>query len=112
MSIIEQLVADYESKSNDMKSLEVELGGKPLIIYAKPISLTQRDKILKFSEKAESNLALYVYALIECALDKDGKNVFQSKHKPLLMNQVDGSILIKMGQFVYSDNEDDNSKNS
>lgn len=121
MTILEKLKAKYTEQSENMRSMEIK--GLDITIYARPVTLGQRDRISKYARKLESNLAVYVYAVILCALDEDGSNLFEMKDKPELMNKIDGTTLIEMGQFIYGadgepepededEDEDDTSKNS
>jgi hypothetical protein len=103
-NILQLLQDDFSVKKSKMRSLKVEELG--FEIYCTPLTLRQKDAILAKTKKVDSQLSLYVYALIECALDADGNNVFSGKDKPVLMNEVDSDIVLRMGNFVLGTDED------
>lgn len=99
MSAIDRAVAHFDAQ--EVKSLSVEEWGDesgPLVIYAKPLTLNESQKLYRLSKKNE--LELLAYALIHKALDSDGEKMFTMDDKVKLLNSVDVAVLTKVGTWI------------
>ena len=69
-----------------------------LTIYKQPINLEKKGKLFKKMElDAIEGLA---YALIELALDEQGKNLFTLEHKMTLMKKADPDVLSEAATWL------------
>tara|TARA_S200002703_G_scaffold88985_2_gene76863 strand:- start:2506 stop:2829 length:324 start_codon:yes stop_codon:yes gene_type:complete len=69
-----------------------------LTIYKQPINLEKKGKLFKKMElDAIEGLA---YALIELALDEQGKHLFTLEHKQHLMKKADPDILSEVATWL------------
>jgi len=99
MSAIDRAVAHFNAQ--DVKSLSVEEWGDesgPLVIYAKPLTLNESQKLYRLSKNNE--LELLAYALIHKALDQNGDKMFTMDDKYKLLNSVDVGVMTKVGSWI------------
>lgn len=96
MSVLEQAKAHFTAFG--VQSLEVpEWGeeGKPLVIYWKPITLDERQRLHNAGETVG-----YVARLADClvmkALDAEGKKLFTIEDKRSLRHDVDPDVLARV----------------
>jgi hypothetical protein len=71
--------------------------GKPVILYWNPITLLEKNRLLKKSDTL-NDIAILADVLVMKALDKDGKKVFKLEDKQTLMNSADPNILQRIAQ--------------
>lgn len=69
-----------------------------LTIFKQPINLEKKGRLFKKMElDAIEGLA---YALIELALDEQGKNLFTLEHKQLLMKKADPDLVADLATWL------------
>ena len=95
-----------QNLGGDLASVDVpewpDPSGEPTTIFFKSgINFTQQEKILKLSDEGKKAEAI-VESLIQRALDVEGKRMFKSADRVILMREVDpeiiGRIVAEMGQ--------------
>jgi hypothetical protein len=99
MDAIERAKAHFNNQ--EIKSMEVEEWSDesgPLVIYAKPLTLNETQKLYKLAK--DDDLALLAYAIINKALNADGEKLFTLDNKQALMNNVDVAVLTKIGTWI------------
>jgi hypothetical protein len=100
MKAIERAKQHFDSF--DLKEIEVpEWGdeeGNPLLIYAKPLTLAEQSKIVKYAKDDE--VSLMAYTLIFKGLDKEGNKLFDLNDKQDLMNNVDRLVLARISAEI------------
>ncbi|QDP48585.1 MAG: hypothetical protein Unbinned4234contig1002_11 [Prokaryotic dsDNA virus sp.] len=99
MRAIDRAVSHFDSI--EVKKLEIEEWGDesgPLVIYAKPLTLNESQKLYKLSKN--DDLALLAYALIHKALDEQGEHLFTLEDKNKLMNHTDVGLLTTIGTWI------------
>ena len=105
MSVIESVVAHFEAK--EIKKIEVPEWGNvsgPLLVYGKPITLSQKAKLARLSKNEASGLELLAYALIELAKDSAGNPLFTLEDKRKLMTSADPDVMSRVAsQLLNSD---------
>tara|TARA_R100000329_G_scaffold133788_2_gene113633 strand:- start:492 stop:845 length:354 start_codon:yes stop_codon:yes gene_type:complete len=74
----------YEVKEGDVTILE---------IYWNPLTIAERETIVAKSGDGGSNEDFALNLMIEKALDKDGKRLFQDGHRATLRREVNAGIL-------------------
>ena len=74
----------YELKEGDVTVLE---------IYWNPLTIAEREAIVGKSGDSASSEDFALNLMIQKALDKDGKRLFQDGHKASLRREVNASIL-------------------
>ena len=74
----------YEVKEGDVTVLE---------IYWNPLTIAERESIVAKSGDGGSNEDFALNLMIEKALDKDGKRLFQDGHRATLRREVNAGIL-------------------
>jgi len=95
MSAIDKIKDHYNSlDKGENKFVE----GWDLTIYKQPINLEKKGRLFKKMDlDAIEGLA---YALIELALDEQGKNLFTIEHKQHLMKKADPDILSEVATWL------------
>tara|TARA_R110000824_G_scaffold169148_1_gene346195 strand:- start:162 stop:485 length:324 start_codon:yes stop_codon:yes gene_type:complete len=95
MSAIEKIKDHYNSLDQGESKFIEEWD---LSIYKQPINLEKKGRLFKKMEiDAIEGLA---YALIELALDEQGKNLFTLEHKQHLMKKADPDILSDLATWL------------
>jgi len=95
MSAIDKIKDHFNSLS---KGESKRIEDWDLTIYKEPINLEKKGKLFKKMElDAIEGLA---YALIELALDEQGKNLFTLEHKQHLMKKADPDILSEVATWL------------
>ena len=101
MSIIDRAKSHFEGLG--IQSIEVpewkDDEGKPTIIYWNPITLSEKNKLLKKSDTL-NDVSLLADVLIMKALDKDGNKVFTLEDKLVLMHKTDPDVLTKIATLM------------
>ena len=94
MSVIDRAKSHFESLGT--QSIEVpewkDDDGKPTVIYWNPITLAEKNRLLKKSDSL-NDVSLLADILIMKALDKDGKKMFSLEDKISLMHKTDADVL-------------------
>jgi len=96
---IDRAVTHFDSI--DVRKLTVEEWADesgPFVIYAKPLTLQESQKLYRVWKN--DDLALLAYALIHKALDEDGEKHFTLDDKYKLMNNVDVGVLTRIGTWI------------
>ena len=98
-----------ERLSGGLSSIEVPewaVDGKPSAIYYKPsLNFLQQEKILALSDQGKKAEAI-VEALIQRALDAEGKPIFRSVNRQELMRQVDPEVISRVVGEMSGDEVD------
>lgn len=92
MDIIENAKQHFQQK--EIKHIEVPEWGDengPLIIYAEPLNLNDKQRV--YQKAKDGELLSLAWVLIWFAMDKDGENLFTIEHKHALLNKVDADVL-------------------
>ena len=90
MNIIDRVKAHFESQG--VKKIEVsEWGeeGKPLIIYAQPMTLAETRNLFKGAKN--DDLGVMVDVIVLKSKDADGNKIFKLDDKQVLLNNADPS---------------------
>ena len=99
MSVID--IAKSHFDNIGVQSMEVsewkDENAKPVILYWNPITLLEKNRLLKKSDTL-NDIAILADVLVMKALDKDGKKVFKLEDKQTLMNSADPNILQRIAQ--------------
>lgn len=69
--------------------------GKPLVVYWRPMTLAQKQKIQQIGER-DGWVARLADALIMLATDDQGKPLFTIEHKHALRHNVDPDVLARV----------------
>ena len=97
MSVIDRAKSHFESLGT--QSIEVpewkDDDGKPTVIYWNPITLAEKNRLLKKSDSL-NDVSLLADILIMKALDKDGNKIFKSEDRLDIMHKVDSDVLAKI----------------
>ena len=97
MSVIDRARNHFENLG--VQSIEVpewkDNDDKPTIIYWNPITLAEKNKLLKVSGNL-NDVSLLADILIMKSLDKDGKKIFKLDDKMDLMTKVDSDVLSRV----------------
>ena len=95
MSAIDKIKDHYNSLSKGESKFVEEWD---LTFYKEPINLEKKGRLFKKMElDAIEGLA---YALIELALDEQGKNLFTLEHKMTLMKKADPDVLSEAATWL------------
>ena len=95
MSAIDKIRDHYNSLSNgDSKYFEEW----DLTFYKEPINLEKKGRLFKKMEL--DPIEGLAYALIELALDEQGKNLFTLEHKMTLMKKADPDVLSEAATWL------------
>ena len=113
MSVIDIAKSHFENIG--VQSMEVsewkDENAKPVILYWNPITLLEKNRLLKKSDTL-NDIAILADVLVMKALDKDGKKVFKLEDKQTLMENADPNILQRIAQkMVLVPSIDDLKKN-
>ena len=99
MSVID--IAKSHFDNIGVQSMEVsewkDENGKPVTLYWNPITLLEKNRLLKKSDTL-NDIAILADVLVMKALDKDGKKVFKLEDKQTLMENADPNILQRIAQ--------------
>ena len=99
MSVID--IAKSHFDNIGVQSMEVsewkDENAKPVILYWNPITLLEKNRLLKKSDTL-NDIAILADVIVMKALDKDGKKVFKLEDKQTLMNSADPNILQRIAQ--------------
>jgi|TARA_B100002003_G_C14127397_1_gene542257 hypothetical protein len=97
----------------EMKVIEVEEwgeGNEALVIYAKPLTLRDKSRILKMSKG--DDISIMAEVVVMKAEDKDGNCLFTRADKETLMRSVDPDIIARIAaEIMGSESFEDHTKN-
>ena len=103
MSVIDIAKSHFENIG--VQSMEVsewkDENGKPVILYWNPITLLEKNRLLKKSDNL-NDIAILADVLVMKALDKDGNKVFKIEDKITLMHKSDPDVLTRIAQKMVS----------
>jgi len=89
----------------EIKQIEVpewaDEHGKPLVIYAKPLTLAETSKLYKMSK--QDSLEMMAFVLIYKALNEDMEKMFNLGDKQDLLNNVDREVLVSVAQQIMGE---------
>lgn len=100
MSVLD--TAKVHFNAQEMRRIEVPEWGEedaPLVIFAKPFTLAEKQKLYKHAKNNE--LEVLVYTLILKALDSEGNKLFGLDDKHVLMHQVDPEVLTRVATEIH-----------
>lgn len=105
MSVLNNATKHFKDQlASGLKSVEVpEWNTTVYYKSATPFSVEQ--KIIALHAKGELVEAL-VETLIAKALDEDGKKLFKMADKPVLMNEVDPNVIIRLATVMNAGREE------
>jgi len=96
--LLSEAEKDFEAKlSGDMIQISVpEMGTEkePAVLYFKPSTLKQRDKIYRAVEAG--GLGSLIEIIIVRARDEDGNLIFNNRHKALFQTKIDPDVTIRI----------------
>ena len=95
MSAIDKIKDHYNSLSKGERKFVEEWD---LTIYKEPINLEKKGRLFKKMEV--DPIEGLAYALIELALDEQGKNLFTLEHKMALMKKSDPDVLSEVATWL------------
>lgn len=87
MNILEKATAHFDN----LGTKKIKIPEWESTIYATPFTLSEKRKLLKFSDGNDSEFM--IRTLILKATDKDGKQVFDLSDKPILMGHAHSSVI-------------------
>ena len=97
MSVIDIAKSHFENIG--VQSMEVpewtDEDGKAVVIFWNPITLSEKNKLLKKSETL-NDVAILADIMIMKALDKDGNKIFKLEDKIALMHKADSDVLSRI----------------
>jgi len=97
MSVIDIAKSHFENIG--VQSMEVpewtDEDGKAVVIFWNPITLSEKNKLLKKSETL-NDVAILADIMIMKALDKDGNKAFKLEDKIALMHKADSDVLSRI----------------
>ena len=103
MSVIDIAKSHFENIG--VQSMEVpewtDQDGKAVVIYWNPITLSEKNRLLKKSDTL-NDVAILADIMIMKALDKDGNKVFKLEDKITLMHKSDPDVLTRIAQKMVS----------
>lgn len=103
--VLEKATAHFRNQiSGEMKVLEVpEWDAK--IYYKTVTNLREEGKILELSQQGK-NVEALVESLIIKARNEDGSKMFTMVDKPILLNEVDPKVLVRVVADMNANNVD------
>ena len=72
----------------------------PLMIYCRPITLSETSKFMKMAQ--DDDVQLLAYVLIYKALDEAGEKLFTIADKKILLESVDRDVLIRVSSEMMN----------
>lgn len=104
--VLEKATAHFRNQiSGEMKSIEVpEWGCK--VYYKSVTTLKEEGRILELTQQSKTTEAL-VESLIIKARNEDGSKMFNMVDKPVLLNEVDPKVLVRVVSQMNDVNIDD-----
>ncbi len=99
MGTLDQAKQHFQQK--ETKHIEIPEWGDdngPLIIYAEPLTLQDKQRIYKKAKEGE--LVSLAYVLIWFAKDKDGEKLFTIEDKRTLLKAVDPNVLARAANII------------
>lgn len=106
--ILQNAAEVYErQRKGEIKVPEwLDENGKPTVIYFNRASLKDRSKY--FKKHSANNLEYLVDAIVDKALDKDGRLMFDTlEDRHLLLTKIDPDVVIRIGNEMLKGLDDD-----
>jgi len=104
--ILDRARAHFEGKGR--KRIEIvewpDDAGAPTVLFAKPMSLHEKNRIYKGAKK--DDLAILVDAIILKAEDEAGEKLFTLEHKQPLLRAVDADVIARVGSEIIGSDDD------
>mgnify|MGYP003628983743 FL=1 len=101
MSVIDIAKSHFENFGT--QSVEVpewkNEDGNPVILYWNPITLSEKNKLLKKSDTL-NDVSLLADVLLMKALDKHGEKAFKAEDKLALMHKTDPDVLTRISTLM------------
>jgi hypothetical protein len=72
----------------------------PLMIYCRPITLSETSKFMKMAQ--DDDVQLLAYVIIYKALDEAGEKLFTIADKKILLESVDRDVLIRVSSEMMN----------
>jgi len=106
MSVLGKKLADYGA-SIPRRSCKVELQGETIVLYARPMTGMDVDKILRKHKDFAENPSTEAIAdiIIAKAEDEDGDAAFDLEDKPIL-RRLPIELLTRIRSELFEDDED------
>lgn len=106
MSVLNKAKEHYKEKlGGTMGSVEVP-EWETTVYFKQIVNFSQQQKIIKLSQEGKVVEAL-VETLIVKALDQDGKRMFSSADRDVLMREVDPDVILRVCTAINKTQEDD-----
>jgi hypothetical protein len=106
--IMRRVQAHYTDQ--EIRTLEVpewsDEEGNPQIIYCTPMTLKEKNLILKGAYN-DSDMGMYVSALIRKALDEQGQTLFSIADRNVLMSGSDGDVIESVALWIIGGNQEE-----
>lgn len=97
-SIIDRVTAHYEKEPEKIEVPEwPDENGTPTVIYAKPLTLSERQKLKKISD---DDIELAAALLIMKAKDSKGEPLFTLDDKQKLMRNADSKVIVRISSRI------------
>lgn len=77
--------------------------GKPLVIHVSPLTVKDREALVKIERQTGPGLELIVHGIISHAKDEKGDPLFTLADKPDLMNRADPAIVVSIGAHMFDE---------
>lgn len=106
MSVLAKAREHYKSQlSGELQSIEVP-EWETTVYYKSTSNFLQEQKIIKLHGEGKMVEAL-VETLIQKALDADGKKMFSSADRDIMLREVDPNVMIRVATAINSKEEQD-----
>lgn len=77
--------------------------GKPLTIHVPPLTVKDREALVKLERQVGQGLELIVHGIIRHAKDEKGDPLFTLADKPDLMSRADPAIVASIGAHMFDE---------
>jgi hypothetical protein len=95
MKAIERAKEHFNSRAPKQVTVEAwaDAQGRPLVLWVNPLTVKDRDHLIRLQRKYGSTMELLVHVLILHARDEKGEPVFTLEDKHDLMHNTDPDVL-------------------
>ena len=83
----------------DQGRKRIEVSEWDAVIFAAPLTLSDREKLLK-SNRGSIGMSAFVDAIILKAEDEDGGKLFTLEHKQMFMKGCDGDVVARVAGVI------------
>lgn len=87
------------TRSLEVPEWKIDDQGKPLVVYWKPLTLAEREKLFA---GGELKLTSYADVLVAKALDQEGNKMFTLEDAPKLRNHVESGIIQRIALQILA----------